>query len=303
MKELNIKNLNIMELRKSNRSQARIRMALQGPSGSGKTYSALLLAYGLCKDWNKIAVIDTENHSADLYSHLGNYNVLTLNAPFTPERYIEAIDACERAGMDVICIDSLSHMWEGEGGILDIHSQMVGNSFTNWSKLTPRHNALIQRILKSGKHVIATVRSKQDYVLSEKNGKTVPEKVGMKPISRENLEYDFTIVFELDINHNVNCTKDRTQLFRNKVTFKIDQSIGDVIAKWCKEGEGFSQDEIYKMIRACKTLEELNHLYKHQPSVRSYSAELNHRAGVIKGEIPEYKILQEQINEHHEEQH
>lgn len=135
-----------MELRKSNRSQARIRMALQGPSGSGKTYSALLLAYGICKDWNKVAVIDTENHSADLYSHLGDYNVLTLTAPFTPERYIEALDKCESAGMDVIVIDSISHEWEGDGGILDIHSQMVGNSFTNWSKLTPRHNALVQKM-------------------------------------------------------------------------------------------------------------------------------------------------------------
>jgi len=81
-----------MNLRKSNRSQARIRMALQGPSGSGKTYSALLLAYGMCKDWNRIAVIDTENNSADLYSHLGNYNVLNLSPPFTPERYVEAIN-------------------------------------------------------------------------------------------------------------------------------------------------------------------------------------------------------------------
>lgn len=292
-----------MELRKSNRSQARIRMALQGPSGSGKTYSALLLAYGLCKDWNKIAVIDTENHSADLYSHLGNYNVLSLNAPFTPERYVEAIDACENAGMDVILIDSLSHEWEGEGGILDIHSQMVGNSFTNWSKLTPRHNALVQRILTSGKHIIATVRSKQEYVLSEKNGKNIPEKVGMKGVQRDGLEYDFTIVFELDINNNVTCTKDRSQIFSNKVTFKIDQTTGAAIAKWCKEGEGYSQEEIYKMIRSCKTLEELNHLYKHQPSVRSYSAELNHRAAVIKGQVPEYKILQEQLNGQHEEQH
>lgn len=292
-----------MELRKSNRSQARIRMALQGPSGSGKTYSALLLAYGLCKDWNKIAVIDTESGSSDLYSALGPYNVLMLNAPFTPERYIEAIDKCESAGMDVIILDSLSSEWEGAGGILDILSQMVGNSFTNWAKIFPKHNALVQRILHSGKHIIATVRSKQDYVLSEKNGKAIPEKVGMKGVQRDGLEYDFTLVFELDINHNVNCTKDRTQLFSNKVTFKIDQSIGDAIAKWCKEGEGYSQDEIYNMIRSCKTLEELNHLYKHQPSVRAYSTELNHRAGVIKGEIPEYKILQEQTNEHHEEQH
>lgn len=271
-----------MELRKSNRSQARIRMALQGPSGSGKTYSALLLAYGLCKDWNKIAVIDTENHSADLYSHLGNYNVLTLNAPFTPERYIEAIDKCESAGMDVIVIDSISHEWEGDGGILDIHSQMVGNSFTNWSKLTPRHNALVQRILTSGKHIIATVRSKQEYVLSEKNGKNIPEKVGMKGVQRDGLEYDFTLVFELDINHNVNCTKDRTQLFSNKLTFKIDESIGEKIMKWCKEAEPHSEKEVEELINACNTIDELNNLYKQTPFVRSYTQMLNQKAYLLR---------------------
>ena len=111
-----------MELRKTNRSQAKIRLALQGPSGSGKTYSSLLIAYGLCKDWNKIAVIDTENKSADLYAHLGEYNVITLTAPFSPERYIEAIETCEQEGIEVIIIDSLSHEWEGDGGILDTHS-------------------------------------------------------------------------------------------------------------------------------------------------------------------------------------
>lgn len=291
-----------MELRKSNRSQARIRAALQGPSGSGKTYSALLLAYGICKDWNKIAIIDTESGSSDLYSALGPYNVLMLSAPFTPERYIEAIDECERSGMDVIVIDSLSHEWEGAGGILDIHSQMVGNSFTNWAKLTPRHNLLVQRILHSGKHIIATVRSKQDYVLAEKNGKNIPEKVGMKGVQKDGLEYDFTLVFELDINHNATCTKDRTQLFTNKLTFKFDETIGAVIAKWCKEGEGYSRDEIFDMIRACKTLEDLNNLYKHKPNVRSFASEFNHRAAVIKGQVPEYKILQEQQNGQHQHQ-
>lgn len=267
-----------MELRKSNRKQARIRLAMQGPSGSGKTYSSLLLAYGICKDWSRIAVIDTENHSADLYSHLGDYNVLTLSAPFTPERYIEAIDKCENAGMDVIIIDSISHEWEGEGGILEIHSNMVGNSFTNWSKLTPRHNNLVQRILSSGKHIIATVRSKQEYVLSDKNGKSVPEKVGMKGVQRDGLEYDFTIVFELDINHNAICTKDRTQLFSNKASIKINELTGESIMKWCKEAEPHSEEEASTLINACKTIDELNTLYKQTPFIRQYAMLLNNKA-------------------------
>ena len=138
----------IMEIRKSERKKAKIKLAIQGPSGSGKTYSALKVAYGLCGNWDKITVIDTENQSADLYSHLGNYNVLPLDAPYSPERYIEAIKMCEQVGSEVIIIDSTSHEWEGIGGILNQHSLMGGNSFTNWNKMTPKHNAFINAILK-----------------------------------------------------------------------------------------------------------------------------------------------------------
>jgi archaellum biogenesis ATPase FlaH len=98
-----------MQLQKASRKKASIKMSLQGPSGSGKTYSSLLIAYGLCNDWTKIAVIDSENHSSELYSHLGSYNVLQLSAPFTPEKYVQAIEACGQAGMQVIIIDSISH--------------------------------------------------------------------------------------------------------------------------------------------------------------------------------------------------
>ncbi len=280
-----------MELKQSNRSQSRIRIAMIGPSGSGKTHSSLLLSYGICQDWRRIAIIDTEHQSAHLYSHLGEYNVLNLTAPYTPERYIEAITTCEKAGMDVIIIDSLSHEWDGEGGILDIHAQMAGNSFTNWSKVTPRHNALVQKILSSGSHIISTIRSKQDYVITEKNGKSVPEKVGMKGIQKDGLEYDYTIVFELDIYNNINCTKDRSKLFNSRIAFKIDDTTGKKIMQWCKDGEGYQTKELEEMIRSCKTIDELNNLYKNQPHVRRLSAELNHRAAVIKGQIPEYEHL------------
>ena len=251
-----------MELRKTNRSQAKIRLALQGPSGSGKTYSSLLIAHGLCKDWSKIAVIDTENKSADLYAHLGDYNVITLTAPFTPERYAEAIETCENAEMEVIIIDSLSHEWEGDGGILDTHSQMIGNSFTNWSKVTPRHNALVQRMLNSNAHIIATVRSKQEYVLAEKNGKQVPEKVGMKGIQRDGLEYDFTIVFELDITNRATCTKDRTQQFHKNIPYKLDEKIGERIRMWCMVLKPRDDQYMRDMVNLCKSVEELKILYK-----------------------------------------
>jgi hypothetical protein len=285
-----------MELRKANRSQAKIRLALQGPSGSGKTYSSLLLAYGLCKDWNKIAVIDTENKSADLYAHLGEYNVLTLSAPFTPERYAEAIAKCEENNMEVIIIDSLSHEWEGDGGILDVHAQMIGNSFTNWSKLTPRHNTLVQRILNSNAHIIATVRSKQEYVLSEKNGKNIPEKVGMKGIQRDGLEYDFTIVFELDIAHNATCTKDRTQLFRFKGPHKLSEEIGEQIHKWCEEVKPSNDKRARELVNACRSVEALKALYDHNDLIKGYEPLLRERAEQLKSQQPQINNNQFSIN-------
>ena len=157
-----------MQIQKAERKKAKIKIGLQGSSGSGKSYSALLLAYGLCNSWEKIVVIDTENNSAHLYSHLGGYNVIGISAPFSPERYIEAIDMAVNAGFEVVIIDSISHEWEA---ILDIHGSMAGNSFTNWNKITPRHNAFVNAILQSPVHILATIRTKQDYVLVEKNGK------------------------------------------------------------------------------------------------------------------------------------
>ncbi len=259
-----------MELRNAERKQAKIKMGLQAPSGAGKTYSALLLAYGLINDWSKIAVIDTENHSADLYAHLGNYQVLAFEQPFSPERYIQAIEVCEKAGMEVIILDSISHEWEGVGGILDIHGAMMGNSFTNWAKVTPRHNAFVQKLLQSSSHIIATIRSKQDYVLSEKNGKMVPEKIGLKGVTREGLDYEFTIVLELDLKHQATATKDRTQLFMDKPTFIITPDTGKTIKAWCESGAAptpaaTSVEELKDMVKSTVTVEALTALYRTYP--------------------------------------
>ncbi len=221
-----------MDLRQASKKQAKIKLALAGCSGSGKTYSSLLLAYGITKNYSKIAIIDTESGSADLYAHLGSYNVLALKAPYTPERYIQAIETCERAGMEVIIIDSISHCWEN---LLEFHSNMQGNSFTNWNKVTPRQTALTQRILTSCCHIIATMRTKQDYVLNEKNGKLVPEKVGLKAIMRDGIDYEFTIVLDIDLKHHVKASKDRTNLFMDKPEFTITPETGKAILDWCSE--------------------------------------------------------------------
>lgn len=250
-----------MQLQQASKKRAKIKMALQGPSGSGKTYSALLIAYGITNNWSSIAVIDTENHSANLYAHLGKYNVLNIGAPFTPEKFIQAIKLCESAGMKTIIIDSITHEWES---ILDIHSNMTGNSFTNWSKLTPRHHEFLQTILQSPLHIIATIRTKQDYVLQEKNGKQVPEKVGLKAITREGMDYEFTIVLDIDIKHNATASKDRTQLFVDQPEFTITSDTGKSILQWCNqtdEAETVEEKNMSTQIQQCTNIKDLIALY------------------------------------------
>ena len=260
-----------MILQKAQRQKAKIKMALQSPSGGGKTYSALLVAYGLCNDWSKIAVIDTENHSADLYSHLGNYNCLSLTSPYSPDEYIKAITLCENAGMEVIIIDSISHCWNY---LLEYHASLQGNSFANWAKVNPRQKVFIDKILSSNCHIISTLRVKQDYVINEKNGKYIPEKIGLKAIQREGLDYEFTIVFDLNANHYTLASKDRTELFIDKPEFKITVDTGRLILDWCNKGSQveekkslpITEEQLKTRINDCKSLKELFELYNLNPA-------------------------------------
>lgn len=226
-----------MKLQKASRKQVKLRLGLSGASGFGKTYSALLLAHGMTNDWTKIAVIDTENESASLYAHLGEYQTIPLQAPFSPERYIEAIKVCENAGIEVIIIDSISHEWESEGGCLQIHEQL-GGRFDHWAKVTPRHRAFIQAILQSSCHVITTVRRKQDYdMVKNEKGKIEPVKVGLKEVTKDGFEYELTVNFEvLNEKHIVKASKDRTGLFTDKPEFIITEETGRKILDWCTTG-------------------------------------------------------------------
>ena len=246
-----------MELKKSERRQAKIKMALQGPSGSGKTMSAILLAQGLTNgDLSKVAIIDSEAGSSNLYSHLGGYNVLKLDNPHSPDRYVEAIDICIKAGMEVIILDSISHCWDY---LLDYHSNLQGNSFVNWAKIKPMEKKFVDKILQSDIHFIATMRVKQDYVINEKNGKMVPEKVGLKAIQRDEISYEFTIVFDIDSKHYASASKDRTLLFEGKPQFLINTSTGKRILEWCNST--MTKLEIEQKIVECMTIKELTDLY------------------------------------------
>ncbi|MEQ8624638.1 MAG: AAA family ATPase [Vicingaceae bacterium] len=252
-----------MKLRKSLRKQAKIKLAIQGSAGSGKTYGALLIAKGMLGSLEKVAIIDTENGSADLYAHLGGYNVLSMDPPYNPQKYIKAIDECINAGMEVIIIDSISHCWEY---LLDYHSSLNGNSFTNWRKINPLQKAFIDKILQSPAHFIATMRSRQDFVLNLKDGKYVPEKVGLKAIQRDGVDYEFAIVLEVDSKHFAKSSKDRTNLFSNAPEFKISEETGRKILEWCNSG--VTNDQMLNKINGCKSEEELKSLYRSYPDAR-----------------------------------
>ena len=254
-----------MQLRKATRKQAKIRLGLSAVSGGGKTYSAILIAKGLCGDLSKVAVIDTENGSADLYAHLGDYNVLPLTAPFSPERYVEAIRSCEKAGMEVIIIDSISHEWDGKGGCLEI-VESLGGKYQDWAKVTPRHQGFIDAILQSPSHIITTVRRKQDYEMTKVDGRVKVEKGGLKEITREGFEYELTINLELDTRHNATTSKDRTNLFAGKPAFVPSEKTGELIAQWCEQGEeNFNViqpgSDWYQKVDNCTTQKELVALY------------------------------------------
>ena len=205
-----------MTFQRASRKQVRPKLALTGPSGSGKTFSALLLAAGMGK---RIAVIDTENGSASLYADMDKgplkgvkFDVLEINPPYTITKYNAAINAAQDEGYDVLIVDSLSHAWAGEGGLLsqkeDLDSRSgKQNQYTNWGPITKDHERFKARILNAEIILIATMRSKQDYILENKDGKQVPKKVGMAPVQREGMEYEFTTVFDLAMDHSVQAEK------------------------------------------------------------------------------------------------
>lgn len=250
-------------LRKATRQKAKIRLGLSAVSGGGKTYSAILIAKGLCDgDLSKVVIIDTENGSADLYSHMGDYNVLPLIAPFTPEKYIQAIKECETAGMEVIIIDSITHEWDGKGGCLEIVDQL-GGKYQDWAKVTPRHQSFIDAILGSKAHIITTVRRKQDYEMTKgSDGKLKVEKAGLKEVTREGFEYELTVNLEMDHKHNATASKDRTGIFMGKPSFVPTEETGREILRWCAEGVEVDYLDSWKNeLQNCKSSNEIIALY------------------------------------------
>lgn len=231
--------MSTLAFKPAERRKAKLRLALTGPSGAGKTYSALLLAKGI---GGKVAVIDTEKGSASLYAHLTPFDVLELPAPYTPERFIEAVRAAEGAGYDILILDSITHEWSGVGGCLELVDEIArakfkGNSWSAWNEVTPRHRDFLDKLIQSPLHIIATMRSKTETVQTEENGRKKVQKLGMKAEQREGSEYEFTTV--LDIVHDGHfaiASKDRTGLFADKDPHPITPETGEMLLSWLNSG-------------------------------------------------------------------
>ncbi len=241
--------------KKARRTQARLRTGIAGVSGSGKTMGALRVARGLVERMiamgilegpveGKIALIDSERRSAQLYAHVAPFDTLELVPPYSVDRYQQALMAAEQAGYTVCIIDQISHAWAGPGGQLewiDTLKQNAKNAMSPWSKVTPVQQEFYDRMLRSPMHLILTMRSKSEWVIEDvvENGRTkkVPRKIGMSPVQREGIEYEMTTMLDVDLEtHMASSSKDRTGLFDGR-TVRLDEEVGRQLADWLLSGD------------------------------------------------------------------
>jgi len=265
-----------MQLKKAQRSKAFLKLGISAPSGGGKTLGALLIGFGLMKEkyskekdsflWGKIAIVDTENGSGELYvgsevanTKIGEYLAVTLEPPFEPSKYIQAIEMCRDNGVEVCILDSTTHLWSGEGGLLEQQSQIAkrtGNSYTAWRDITPQHNRFVETMLQTPMHIIATMRAKQEYVTEKDSGtgRTSVRKMGLEPEQRKGMEFEFTTFFEINAEHEAFGSKDRTSIFDQK-TFTITPKIGQQIMQWLMGADSSAPEivaEVHKVTPEAK---------------------------------------------------
>ena len=220
---------------KAVKSSAKLRLAIAGPSGSGKTYTSLAIASHLGEE---VALVDTEHGSASKYADLFSFDVAAMSAPFAPDKYIRAIAEAAQAGYKVIILDSVSHAWNGNGGILSLVEEASkrnksSNSFAAWADVTPIQNRFIEAIVSSDIHIIATMRSKQEYVQErDSNNKTVIRKVGMAPVQRDGFEYEFDVFLDMDADNNAIVSKTRCPDLAGRVFNRPGADVAKILADW-----------------------------------------------------------------------
>lgn len=225
-----------LQIKKATKRQAKLRMSLVGPSGAGKTFTALSVAKNL---GTRVLVVDTENASASKYSDIFEFDVIELDS-FAPANFIKAIEMAAANGYDVLVIDSLSHAWMGRDGVLEMHDraqarQKTQNSYTAWKDVTPEHNRLIEAIVGARVHLIATMRSKTEHVISkdEKSGRTTVEKVGLAAVQRDGMEYEFDVVGELRHEENtLVITKTRCSQLAGGVFKRAGRDVAEILSAW-----------------------------------------------------------------------
>jgi hypothetical protein len=228
----------MVQIRKARRSATKLRLLLPGPSGSGKTWGGLTLAKGI---GGRTVVIDTEQGSSDMYDELHEFDVVDLSPPFTPERYIECITACEEAGYDIIIVDSITHEWNGKGGCLELVDEIArakfkGNTWSAYSEITPRHRAFIDAMLRSKAHIIATARAKTETAQVDEGGRKRVVKLGMAAETRQGVEFEFDVVLDLvHDGHFATVSKDRTGVFSGDPK-PITVETGRRLAEWLAGG-------------------------------------------------------------------
>ena len=219
------------------KQESKLRMAIAGPAGSGKTYTGLSIAQSLANG-GKIAVLDTEHGSASKYADLFAFDVQEMDAPFHPDRFAAAIREAQQAGYKVVVLDSLSHAWNGTGGLLEIVDQIAArsnsrNTFAAWKEGTPIQNRFIETMLQADIHIIATMRQKQDYVLeADERCKQKPVKVGLAAVQREGFEYEFDVVMNMDIDNMGVIVKTRCPELQGGVYRKPGKDVAGVLANW-----------------------------------------------------------------------
>jgi AAA domain len=224
-----------MSFKKAVKYGAKLRMALAGPAGAGKTWTALTLATALA-DGGEIALIDTERGSASKYADVFQFDVMELDT-FHPDRFVAGIKEAEQAGYAVLIIDSLSHAWNGPGGLLELVEQITKrsnskNSFNAWGEATPIHQRLVDALTRANMHIIVTMRSKTEYVVELINGKSTPRKIGMAPIQRDGLEYEFDVFADLDHDNTLIVQKTRCPVLSGAVIAKPDAKMADILKAW-----------------------------------------------------------------------
>lgn len=276
-----------MGFQKAKKEQIWVKLLLNAPSGGGKTYGALRVATGLAKACNsRIAAIDTENGRIRYYADEFDFDDMQLEEPYSPEKYIAAIDEAVKSGYKVLIIDSTSHEWNF---CLEQVNNMPGsNSYTKWKTITPRHNAFVEKILQSPVHIISTVRGKDEYILEDSNGKKVPKKVGLGYSQRDGMEFEYTITLNLDQNtHRFAATKDNTHIFEDRYDV-LSEEDGVALYNWANGGESSEAPKDSKEQREAEVKTES----APEMDLAGLIAEIDHKAkvtlpnaGVAKPEI------------------